>query len=271
MRLAGTGSSDYIDRAAEAANARLASQLGVNVELLYIEESSGLMLTRFLENSRPLSAVDLRDRGTLQRVAHTLARLHASGPVFVSRFEPFEQLASYQAVLARLGANSPPDFESVRAEVERVRLALGRHPTPLVACHCDPLAENFLDDGQRLYLIDFEYSGNSDPMWDLGDLSVEAGFDSQQDRALLQAYLGAPATPYEHGRMVMYKALCDLLWTLWGAVRHAQGRPGEDFWSYATHRLRRCRGLLESPEFSHHLAAVEQGPEANCRILRPTL
>ncbi len=57
-------------------------------------------------------------------------------------------------------------------------------------CHCDPLCENFLDTGERMYIIDYEYAGNNDPMWDLGDLSVEGGFDAEQDAALLRAYFG---------------------------------------------------------------------------------
>ena len=76
-----------------------------------------------------------------------------------------------------------------------MRTALARNPAPSVACHCDPLCENFLDTGERIWIVDWEYSGMNDPMWDLGDLSVEGGFDAAQDAALLEAYFGGEPSP----------------------------------------------------------------------------
>jgi thiamine kinase-like enzyme len=107
-----------------------------------------------------------------------------------------------------------------------------------------------------MWIVDWEYSGMNDPLWDLGDLSVEAGFDADQDMELLRAYFGRDPSPAELGRMVVYKAMCDLLWTLWGLIQHADGNPAEDFWAYATGRFARCRALMETPAFSHHLAAL---------------
>ena len=88
----------------------------------------------------------------------------------------------------RRGARIPDGYDEVQKEAEAVRAALSARPAALRPCHCDPLAENFLDTGARIFIIDWEYAGNNDPMWDLGDVSVEAGFDADQDAALLQAY-----------------------------------------------------------------------------------
>jgi thiamine kinase-like enzyme len=76
-----------------------------------------------------------------------------------------------------------------------------------------------------MVIIDFEYSGNNDPMWDLGDLSVEAEFDSEQDRTFMTTYFGGEPPAFDLGPMVLYKAMCDLLWTLWGVVQHANDNP----------------------------------------------
>jgi thiamine kinase-like enzyme len=127
---------------------------------------------------------------------------------------------------------------------------------PLVPSHCDPLCENFLDTGERMFVIDFEYAGNNDPMWDLGDLSVEAGFSPEQDSALLRAYFGGEAPAAQVGRMVAHKAMCDVLWTLWGVLQHVNGNPVEDFWAYSVGRFERCRSLMASPAFGDHLAAI---------------
>ncbi len=75
----------------------------------------------------------------------------------------------------------PPGYHDVLHEAEAVRAALSARPLPLAPCHCDPLCENFLDTGTVMWIVDWEYSGMNDPMWDLGDLSVEGGFDADQD------------------------------------------------------------------------------------------
>lgn len=260
LRLAGEGTGDYIDRQAEAVNARLASQAGVNAELLYLRPECGTMLTRYLEHSQTMTARLFTQPHALTRAGQVLARLHACGPVFRGRFELFDQIERYLAVLQQRCAAIPDGFAAAHTSARQVQQALQRHPVPLTACHCDPLVENFLDDGQRMHLVDFEYAGNNDPMWDLGDLSVEGGFDEQQDEQLLRGYFSSEPTPFDRGRMVLYKAMCDLLWTLWGVVQHADGNPADDFWAYATGRLQRCCTLMNSDTFSHHLLAVHRGP-----------
>ena len=122
--------------------------------------------------------------------------------------------------------------------------------------HCDPLCENFLDTGSRMYLIDYEYAANNDPMWDLGDLSVEAGFEPEQDAALFRAYFGNEPADEQVGRMVAYKAMCDLLWTLWGVIQHINQNPAEDFWAYAMGRFDRCQALLNSDDYPTFIAAI---------------
>jgi thiamine kinase-like enzyme len=108
-----------------------------------------------------------------------------------------------------------------------------------------------------MWIVDWEYSGMNDPMWDLGDLSVEGGFSEAQDLAMLHAYFGAAPTPADHGRMVIYKAMCDLLWTLWGLIQLAEGNPAEDFRAYADGRFARCKALMAQPAFARHLAAID--------------
>jgi thiamine kinase-like enzyme len=147
----------------------------------------------------------------------------------------------------------------VVAEAGAVRAALDARPAALAPCHCDPLCENFIDTGTRMWVVDWEYSGMNDPLWDLGDLAVEAGFGPAEEREMLEAYFdGAPA-PAEQGRVVIHKAMCDLLWTLWGLIQHANGNPADDFWAYATGRFERCKALMAEPSFAAHLEAVRRG------------
>ena len=151
----------------------------------------------------------------------------------------------------------PPGYADVVAAAQPARQALAAHPAPLAPCHCDPLCENFFDDGARMWIVDWEYSGMNDPLWDLGDLSVEAGFTPAQDLELMRAYCDAEPSTAEIGRMVIYKAMCDLLWTLWGLIQHSEDNPAEDFWAYATGRFDRCKALMTTASFEQHVKALD--------------
>ena len=202
-----------------------------------------------------LTGLDLVDMFE-QEAGQVLARLHRSGAVFPFRFELFAMIEDYLRVLSTKDVTLPEGYHDVVAEAQGIKQVLARHPAPLVPCHCDPLCENFLDTGERMYVIDYEYAGNNDPMLDLGDLSVEGGFTTDQDAALLRGYFGAEAPAEQMGRMVLYKALCDLLWTLWGVIQHVNDNPADDFWAYAVGRFERCRSLMDTAVFADHLAAV---------------
>ena len=117
--------------------------------------------------------------------------------------------------------------------------------------------------GDRMFLIDFEYCGNNDPMWDPADLSVEGGFTPEQDHALLAAYFDLPTdTEYQlahscdYARFVLFKALVDFLWTLWGLLQHVNGNSAENFWNYSLRRFHRCRELMLSDLFKAQVDAL---------------
>ncbi len=256
VRLPGAGTSEYIDRTLEAVAAQVASDAGVNAELLYFDPADGVMVTRFVEGAATMDAERFGDLGAVARAALAMRKLHRSGGRFASDFVLFPMIDEYKALLASKGATLPDGYDDVQEQAGAARAALEAKPVELVPCHCDPLCENFLDTGERMYVIDYEYSGNNDPMWDLGDLSVEGGFGPEQDAALLRAYFDGDPPADQVGRMVVYKAMCDLLWTLWGVIQHVNDNPADDFWAYATGRFERCRRLMSSPEFERAIAAI---------------
>ncbi|MFN4170658.1 MAG: phosphotransferase, partial [Pseudorhodobacter sp.] len=230
VRLPGKGTEAYIDRANEAAAAREAARAGISPELIHVDPATGVMVTRFLPDVVTLSPESFAARdGAVERAARSLRVLHGSGAAFPFRFELFAMIDDYLGLLSGKDVKLPEGYHDVVAEAGAVRAALAAHPAPLVPCHCDPLCENFLDDGERVWIVDWEYSGMNDPMWDLGDLSVEGQFTPAQDAALMRAYFGAEPSAFDQGRMVIYKAMCDLLWTLWGLIQLAEDNPAEDF------------------------------------------
>jgi thiamine kinase-like enzyme len=257
LRLAGEGTSDYIDRADEKHNARVAADAGVNVEVLYFDVRDGTMVTRFVEGiSMNWGRGFSRDPGSPIRAALVLKRVHRLSKAFASRFDVFAEIDDYADLLREQRMPPPRDYYELGRKVRAVRRALEASPIPLVPCHNDPWPGNLLDAGGRIYLIDWEYSGMNDPMWDLGDLSVEAEFEPEQDRTMMDAYWGGTASPALYSRMEIYKAMSDLHWSLWGFVQHAKGNPAEDFWSYALGRLERCKARMSSENFGRHLGAV---------------
>lgn len=257
LRLPGKGTEAYIDRANEAVAAQGAAAAGVGPAVIWADAATGVMATRFVPGAVTMTPAAFRDRdGAAARAGAAFARLHRSGAVFPFRFELFSMIDRYLAVLAPRDVALPEGYHDVVAEADAVRAALARVPLPLAPCHCDPLCENFLDTGERMWIVDWEYSGMNDPMWDLGDLSVEAGMDEAQEEAMLAGYFGGEARAADRGRMVAYKAMCDLLWTLWGLIQLSDGNPADDFRAYADGRFARCRALMASPAFGRHLAAV---------------
>jgi thiamine kinase-like enzyme len=110
-----------------------------------------------------------------------------------------------------------------------------------------------------MWVVDWEYCGMNDPMWDLADLSVEGDFDDAQERELIHAYFNGAPSSFESGRIVIYKAMCDLLWTLWGLIQLASNNPATDFRAYADTRFARCRALMQTDVFKTAVADVERG------------
>jgi thiamine kinase-like enzyme len=260
VRIPGKGTEEYINRMNEAEAARVAANVGVSPEVIYADARSGIMVTRRIADATTMSPEAFRTRkGTPARAGKVLRQLHTSTGVFPSRFELFAMIDEYLGVLSTKDVAVPYGYHDVVREAGAIRKALSTHPARLVPCHCDPLCENFIDTEERMWIVDWEYSGMNDPMWDLGDLSVEGCFDDAQDAELLRAYFGAEPSEHDHGRMVIYKAMCDLLWTLWGLIQLANQNPTDDFRKYADTRFSRCKSLMATPAFARHLAAVARG------------
>jgi thiamine kinase-like enzyme len=260
LRLPGKGTEEYINRKNEIQAAKEAAKAKVAPDVIYVDGWSGVMITRFVDHGVTMTPENFKTReGAPRRAGEAFKKLHASGAEFNFRFELFAMIDGYLKILGTKDIELPAGYADVLKSAEAVRKALKAHKLPLVACHCDPLCENFLDTGKRMWIVDWEYSGMNDPLWDLGDLAVEGQFSKAQEEEMLAAYFDVAPTAPERGRFVIYKAMCDLLWTLWGLIQHANKNPADDFWAYSLNRFERCKALMATEEFAGHVAAVKKG------------
>ena len=265
VRIPGEGTEEYVNRAADEQAARLTSEIGVNAPVVFYDAKTGIQITKFIENSRSLRAPGvLDDSDVVRRAARAFNLLHTSGKSFITRFDEKDVAASYMDILRQKNARLPDGYENVQREAEAIRDALAKSSKGLVPCHNDPAPENLVDAGNKVYILDWEFGGNNDAFWDLGDFSVESGFSREQDIIFLEAYLGHPPAAHEYGRMVLQKSLVFLLWTLWGLLQEANQNPRpayhfRSYWDYAMDRFTRCQEIMNGSDFAGLLEAVRKG------------
>lgn len=267
LRVPGEGTEQYVDRAADEQASRIASEIGVNAVLDFYEPGTGVMLTRYIDGATMMTPKLFKDVEACARAGGLFARLHRSGRTFLSEFNDVRKAQEYLDVLKQLGGRFPDGYDDLQKEALTVRRALAAKAPPQVPSHNDPVPENFVNTRERMYLLDWEFAGNNDPMWDLGDLSVEGYFDEDQDRAMLSAYNGGAFDGRLYSRMILQKAMVFLLWTLWGALQVANKNPlkpsdihypFDDFWQYTMDRFVRCKEIMNRSDFGSHIDNVQR-------------
>ena len=264
LRIAGQGTEEYIDREADEHAARVTAQIGVGAPLVYYSRERGIQVTAFIENSAPMDAEVLSDPHALRLAADAFRRLHTCGTPFLGRFSNFEKMDEYLDVLRRHDSRLPDGYFETKREAEAVRKALADADVALAPCHNDPAPENLVYTGDRVYILDWEFCGNNDPMWDLADLSVEADFSDRQDAILLEAYCNGPPSKAMEARLVIYKAMAFLLWTLWGVLQEVNENQAPayhfaSYWDYAMDRFTRSKAIMGREDFGALLEAVRGG------------
>lgn len=260
VRLPSETVDPWVDRRAEAANARAAAAAGLGPRVLFSDPEDGSLVCRFLPGG-PLTVENARTPQMLARVGAMLRRLHSSGIDFVNDFDPFVVLAQYEATLRRNGC---PDLLPEAALLLRVRLTqiqetLRAHPAPPVACHHDLWPPNIVATEDELALVDWEYAGRGDPLWDLADFSVATELNDEQERILLDAWWGTPVPGPLHARLRLYKPVCDALWAWWAVVQHAGHDHKTSMLAYAEARARRGLRAVHAQDLPAALRTVDRG------------
>jgi len=256
VRLPG-GSTDLlaVDRANELFNTRAAAEAGAGPRVILHDPPSGALVLEWL-NAATMSNAAFAAPGAPVRIAEALQRLHA-GPRFRDDFDMFRLVERYLGVVDVRGIPVPDGYRDRLPAVPRIEAALGRTDRT-VPCHNDLLAENYLDDGSRLWIVDYEYSGNNDPAFELGNTAQELGFDESRQAELCAAYFGE-ATPGRLARMRLQMIMSDVGWTLWAAIQARVSTIEYAFWGWAVERAGRAIAKIDGPDFERWLREAASG------------
>jgi thiamine kinase-like enzyme len=254
VRIPGTGTELLaVDRGNELHNTRAAAAAGVGPRVLHhIPRWDAFVLEWIPATTMSNDAFARPDEP--ERVARTLRRLHA-GPRFRDDFDMFRLSERYLRVVDERSIPIPAGYRERLDRLPLIEAALAVHPLPGVPCHNDLLAENYLDNGERLWIVDYEYSGTNDPTFELGNTCQELGWDEARIHTLCAAYFGA-ATDALLARMRLQMIMSDVGWTLWAAIQAAISTIDYDFAGWAEERWARARQALDGPDVDGWLAAV---------------
>jgi thiamine kinase-like enzyme len=235
-----------IDRDNEYHSAKAAAQTGVGPKVLYHFPEYHVMVLEFLQGIT-MSKESLNAPGMPKRMADSIKRLHG-GPRLLLDFNMF-RLTEYYLKLCKERAIKIPDGYLERMDtVLQIEKAMSVKPLAVVTCNNDLLAENYIDDGKQLWLIDFEYSGNNDPTFELGNTCQEMQFDEQQIGEVCEAYFGRTSAD-KIARMKLNMIMSDVGWGLWAAIQESISTIEFDFWGWAIERWGRAEEKMDSTEF----------------------
>jgi thiamine kinase-like enzyme len=215
----------------------------------------GVLVVEWIEG-RTFGGTDLDDERQLTRLAGICRDLHSTPP-FVGDFDMFEVQRRYLAIVRELGFRLPADYESFAPAVAEIEAVLRATAGPTVPCHNDLLAANIMDDGRRLWLIDFEYSGNNDPYFELGNIWSEAVLDADRLEHLVGAYFGAPS-PVQTARARLFGLMSKYGWTLWASIQDAVSDVDFDFWEWGMEKYARACGEFRGAGFEQLLTTVRE-------------
>ena len=257
IRLAGNdtyllGISREVEHAATVA----AAGVGVGPEVVAFIRPEGYLVSRFIEGG-PVSDAAVHQPETIRRVADSIRRFH-EGPAIPGLFVPFRIVEAYRALALARGVAIPPEYALAAAISRRIELALLAAPIELRPCHNDLLNANFIDDGDRIRIVDWEYAGLGDPFFDLGNFSVNHGLSPAEDALLLTAYEGS-ARPARVARLLLMRVISDFREAMWGVLQQGVSTLDVDFVAYAAEHFDRLLANASSPAFERALREAAEG------------
>jgi thiamine kinase-like enzyme len=240
-----------IDRRAEVAAARMAADIGVGPEVVAVVEPEGYLVTRFIAGEA-IPPERMRTTELIERLAPRLRAIHGAPPI-PSRFNPHRVVETYASTAAGRGVKVPDDFTWAKMIADAIERARG--PQREVPCHDDLLNANFIWAQDQVWIVDWEYAGMGDRVFDLGNLSVKHDFDLEQDEALVSAYFGRMERA-DLASVQLMRFMGAFFEAMWGVVQQGISELDFDFAGYAKENFDRMRSIAADVRFDGWLEAA---------------
>jgi thiamine kinase-like enzyme len=244
-----------IDRDCEYRNSVAAARAGAGPPVIEYRPGDSLLIIGYIEG-RTLGSADVAAAGNIPRIARACRRLHEGGR-FGNDFDIFDIQRRYLSVARSRGFAIPAGYEDLAPQFGAAEKALAARPARTVPCHNDLLAANFIDDGDRIWLIDYELSGNNDSCFELGNIAAESHLPDDALAELVTAYYGKPLrNKIARARLLGLAGMYG--WTLWGAIQHSASPIEYDFWSWAMERFEGAARGFTTASFETLLEDVQR-------------
>ena len=253
LRVPGEGTDMFIDRGNERSCSVAAAEAGVGPEVVYVVDDAMVIAFIEAETMHPHTLAGRPDR--IKQAVETVRRVHERA-AFPNEIDLFEMIRHYTSMAREVGAPFPEDIDWMFRIADRIEAAMARDKPASAACHNDLLSENFLiDRSGRMWLIDWEYGGMTDPYFDLGDFCTEHPFSSEEERLILTTYCGE-MVEQRYYRMLLHKLTADLWWSIWAMIQSKLSSIDFDFHEYGMNRVRRFRTNAGQPDYERWIAGV---------------
>jgi thiamine kinase-like enzyme len=244
-----------IDRENEYLNSVSAAEAGVGAGVVaYLPEQSALVL-EFIEGTTQTPA-DLQRGDTLDMVAVACRQLH-SARRFRDDFNMFDIQRRYLGLVQERGFRLPDRYLEFEPQVRAIEEAMAVRDEGTVPCNNDLLAENFIDVGGAFRLIDYEYSGNNDACFELGNVWSESNLTLEQLDELVGHYYGRPLRN-KVARARLWGLMSKYGWTLWASIQDSVSEIDFDFWAWGMEKYERAVAEFDSPVFERLLEDVQR-------------
>ena len=243
-----------INRENEYLNSVAAADSGAGATVIEYLPDENMLIVGWIEG-RTFVEDDVRRAENLPRIAEACRALHA-GPRFVNDFNMFEIQARYLHLVRERGFRLPPRYEEFLPQVERIRLAMAQSPEPTVPCNNDLLAGNFIDEGPRIRLIDYEYSGNNEASFELGNIWSESTLPDELLEVLVHSYwegLSAQELAAKVARARLWGLMSKYGWTLWASISASISPIDFDYWGWGMEKYDRAVAEFDGPEIDRLL------------------
>ena len=224
LRVPGKGTNEYINRGYEIENMRRISVLGFIPQIVYSDTVSGIIISEYIDENQPMQIKDLYNSARLKLINEKLIQLHHSDISMLNEFDLIAQQKQYMAVLFEMKIQLPEELKNQTAKLENiVEYLFTKYPKELVPCHGDPKLNNFLLQRDKMWLIDWEYSGMTDKYFDLVNLSMTNKLSTKEEMMFLKSYEYCSNEKINAEKYILYKIATDYLWIYWHLIKLFQG------------------------------------------------